>query len=216
MLKYQHTVKGTPISLLTRGSEQRVQIVCDTCGVESDTSWVNYRKAQERRGDNGMTVCRACSCKKTASKRRGQPAHNSGKRLPFEKRRRSPFLSPDGYKVVFVPEEYSYLCSGNSGWRNYKKEHIFLIERHLGRRLSKFEEVHHIDGDKLNNQMDNLVLLDGASHKGIHQSLQDIAYQLVQRGFIEFDHNTTSYRVAHLKLRELLEHPAEDNQQPSP
>lgn len=118
--------------------------------------------------------------------------------------------------MVFVPEEYSYLCRGNSGWRNYKKEHIFLMERLLGRRLNKFEEVHHVDGDKLNNRMDNLVLLDGASHKGIHQSLQDIAYQLVQGGFIEFDRNTTAYRVAHLKLRELLEHPVEDNQQPSP
>ena len=63
---------------------------------------------------------------------------------------------------------------------NYDKafvtEHVLIAEQKLGRRLNKGECVHHVDGNKLNNSPDNLIVFaskkDHSSfHKGaeIHQ-----------------------------------------------
>lgn len=39
-----------------------------------------------------------------------------------------------------------------------KQVHRIVMEEHLGRKLAKEEVVHHIDGDKSNNELDNLML----------------------------------------------------------
>ena len=55
-------------------------------------------------------------------------------------------------------------------WVNGKKvyEHRYVMEQYLGRKLKHGEEVHHIDGNKLNNDINNLVVLSTADHKKIH------------------------------------------------
>ena len=40
----------------------------------------------------------------------------------------------------------------------WEYEHRFLIEKYLGRRLKSEEIVHHIDGNKLNNELSNLYI----------------------------------------------------------
>jgi HNH endonuclease len=47
-------------------------------------------------------------------------------------------------------------------------EHRFVMERHLGRALSSEEVVHHIDGDKANNALENLEVLSRAAHTRLH------------------------------------------------
>ena len=42
--------------------------------------------------------------------------------------------------------------------RGFEFEHRFVMERHIGRPLAEGENVHHIDGDKLNNDPSNLEL----------------------------------------------------------
>lgn len=42
-------------------------------------------------------------------------------------------------------------------------EHRFIFEKHLGRKLTKEEVVHHIDGDKSNNKLANLMLFPNKS-----------------------------------------------------
>jgi hypothetical protein len=46
--------------------------------------------------------------------------------------------------------------------------HRWLIEQMLGRPLSSDEIVHHVDGDPMNNDPDNLVILSRAEHTRIH------------------------------------------------
>lgn len=48
-------------------------------------------------------------------------------------------------------------------------EHRRIAELKIGRKLRKGEIVHHIDGNKLNNNPDNLVVLSRADHGRIHQ-----------------------------------------------
>jgi hypothetical protein len=37
-------------------------------------------------------------------------------------------------------------------------EHVYTIENHLGRKLRKNETIRHLDGNKLNNNLNNLIL----------------------------------------------------------
>lgn len=56
------------------------------------------------------------------------------------------YVTPNGYMKVFVR---------GRGW---VLEHRLVMEGVIGRYLSPDENVHHIDGDKLNNSPDNLEL----------------------------------------------------------
>ena len=56
-----------------------------------------------------------------------------------------------GYMAVSVP-------SGVTGKKHQVLEHRFVMEQHLGRKLTADETVHHVDGDRANNSLANLEL----------------------------------------------------------
>ena len=86
--------------------------------------------------------------------------------------------------------------------------------------------VHHIDGDKLNNQLDNLLPLSKQAHRELHGQLEQVSYLLIQCGFIEFDRSSCMYRLStsaqkyaeqfSVNSGELLPGGAGDNPEPSP
>lgn len=47
-------------------------------------------------------------------------------------------------------------------------EHRFLMQQALGRKLGRFEFVHHIDGDKRNNALSNLKVVTPKEHAVEH------------------------------------------------
>lgn len=47
------------------------------------------------------------------------------------------------------------------------REHRYLMEQHLGRKLESWEHVHHIDGNHLNNDISNLQVLSNSEHQKI-------------------------------------------------
>ena len=60
-----------------------------------------------------------------------------------------------------------YWRMSNNGER--KKQHLFIIEKALGKKIPPGSVTHHIDGDKLNNKNNNLILCDSiAYHSFIH------------------------------------------------
>lgn len=78
---------------------------------------------------------------------------------------------------------------------NNIKNHRKRYEKYHGITLKPKQPVHHIDGDKLNNEnIENLIHCDNfTEHSKIHASLQKIAFQLVKDGLIGFDREKKEY-----------------------
>lgn len=49
-------------------------------------------------------------------------------------------------------------------------EHRYLMEQHLGRKLTRKEVVHHINGNKLDNRLENLVVMNISEHTTLHKT----------------------------------------------
>lgn len=69
----------------------------------------------------------------------------------------------NGYKKVKAPIDHPY--KDNKG---YIMEHRLVMEQSIGRYLDKNEEVHHIDYNKMNNDISNLLLVTKTEHRRIH------------------------------------------------
>ena len=80
--------------------------------------------------------------------------------------------------------------------RGYMAEYRYLMEQHLGRKLEKTEHVHHINGNKTDNRIENLYLYPNvSSHLVGHVSFQGIVPELMERNIIKFNPGTGKYEL---------------------
>jgi len=64
----------------------------------------------------------------------------------------------------------------------YVMAHRLVVEKFLGRKLKRSEIIHHIDSNKVNNLLKNLLLLTNKTHAKLHANAYDF---IVEKGLIE-------------------------------
>lgn len=74
-------------------------------------------------------------------------------------------VNSNGYIEIYCPEH------PNANTRKTVYEHQLVMEKHIGRYLRKNEVVHHCDGNKQNNNIENLMLLTNSDHIKLHAIL---------------------------------------------
>jgi len=71
---------------------------------------------------------------------------------------------------------YKYIKFADNYWR---QEHIYKVEKYLNRKMKRSENIHHIDGNKLNNKLSNLYIFN---NPGLHLAFELlIKYKIITR-----------------------------------
>ena len=79
-----------------------------------------------------------------------------GKELVFNSR----YVRRDGYIAI------------KTGIRKWELEHRLVMAASVGRRLTRDEHVHHMNGIKTDNRPENLKLLSNAEHQVLHSQMR--------------------------------------------
>lgn len=90
--------------------------------------------------------------------------------------------------------EYVRLTVPSTG--KYRLQHRVVMERFLERDLTQAEQVHHIDGNRHNNKIENLVIMNISEHQKLHADMYKIVYDLVRNGTVVFNCETKGYEYA--------------------
>jgi HNH endonuclease len=134
------------------GKNPRYSYAQDTCTRCGLTRWVQkgwLADRQRRHAHSGL--CRACA------DYLARPLHGSKREAnPNWKGGRS--LAPDGYwRLRLLPDDPFY-CMTHQG---AVREHRYVVAKTIGRPLEPWEAVHHRNGIKTDNGLENLELLSG-------------------------------------------------------
>jgi hypothetical protein len=146
--------------MLIREGKRRVKTIweCDIC--KKHFQVVNIRARESVKKGQKKFCSKECKTeywKKEASKRVIEYVRNV---------RHGQFgggfgITTDGYVWIYIKGKRA----------NQVKLHRYLMEVKLGRKLLPTEIIHHINGDKFDNRIENLQLVSRSEHNRIHKFL---------------------------------------------
>ena len=163
----------------------KVSVICESCKTEYEITKQSFNRKK-------TNFCRSC-CSKSTQKGIKRPQFSSNKSKRWNG---GEYVSSDGYIMVKVSDSFL-----ESGRQLYKRKHILIYESFLGREMitkkgGGGEQIHHLDGDKQNNNIENLFLCsDSVDHRLLHGSLEQVAFKLVKSGLIKFNKKLKKYYI---------------------
>ena len=116
-----------------------IKCICDNCGREFSSL-----ECYEKRNYKHRFCCKKCEGEFRSHKNSTQQWKGGC------------VAKSTGYKYIMVDGKQV-------------EEHRLVMEKHLGRPLGRNEVVHHINGNKLDNRIDNLLLMTRSEHQKLHQ-----------------------------------------------
>jgi uncharacterized protein (DUF1330 family) len=134
------------------------------------------RKREYQHLNSSFIKC-ACGCNesihsinKLGELARFKTGHNLGKREKSPAWKGGRYIDASGYVLVSSPDHHF------SSQIGYVREHRLVMEKHLGRYLANDEEIHHINGIKTDNRIENLKLMKHTEHSIYHLSRRKWVY----------------------------------------
>lgn len=181
--------------------------ICEYCKKEFEITNGEEKKCIREFGHGRLYCSHACSGKAVVKPRTKVPCAYCGKEVKYIRHPNSPkykFCNIECFHL-WEKEHPPYVRDGHwkengydityDGTKNGIKTHRLVMAEHLGRDLLPSEIVHHIDGNRLNNNINNLQLMTRAEHARQHR-LKDI-----KNGVELFGGNSGGRKKAKEKLK---------------
>lgn len=177
-----HCVSKKGVSFLREVKVKKCIFSCDECGIEFERKSGSISNL--RKNNNYKHFCDNCKNPAIYAKLGHEKIKEN-----LEKRIGERQIDSSGYIRVRVGRDH--LGSGFYG--GAVREHILIMEQHLGRKLNSGEVVHHIDGNKQNNNIENLDLCTVKEHNKCHATSEEIIFELYKQGIVGYNKVTKRY-----------------------
>jgi hypothetical protein len=139
-----------------------IKLTCKTCGKEFDKILSQYR-ADMKKGINAGKFC-SKKCFYVSPER----SPSKGKLREKSHFWKGGIIRERGYKMVLA-NDHPFAVLKGSGLK-YVREHRLIMEKYLGRYLTPDEVVHHINGKRDDNRLENLKIMTDVEHNRYHMN----------------------------------------------
>lgn len=152
---------GVTKTIISKNGESLIKTIC----INDSCKKMKYTYLGNIKVENYSSVCTTCNSRKQHN---GNKTDKDGYTL-------IPLFTLNGNDLILAKK---MLKSGKS-----IREHRLVMAKHLSRPLESYEIVHHKNGNKLDNKLENLELLTKNKH---HSGFGDIFYQKWQEEITKF------------------------------
>ena len=160
-----------------KGNDKYIWQRCERCNKQRWIRFGEYEKGEDRH-------CKSCA---------GVLSEGKGEKNHHWKGGRS---TTAGYVTIYVPNDDFFRQMASH--KNYVREHRLVMAKHLGRLLEKWEEVHHKNGIRDDNRIENLELTTKNTHSRDHNKGYQDGYK---RGFL--DGKSAKIAILEAKIKDL-------------